>query len=201
MAAAPARRAVGKSLNLTDPKHAAGLASILTKLYKKPVELNLIELRRPHLNSEILSSVVAEQLRDRRNAPRKAIRDAAWKAPLPTPRAVTALIQAKLASPTTVTSRALQRSSAWGRHRIDSSSILRSLKLSQVSSIRVQAAGRLSKRLTANQAEKKAARRGANAKGPGFMLRGFKKAHVASTVRAGKRRIGSFGIKVDLGHS
>ena len=73
--------------------------------------------------------------------------------------------------------------------------------MSQVSSVRVEAAGRLSKRITANRSQRKVARRGANAKSAGFMVRGFRKAHMAVSMKAGKRRIGSYGIRVDLGHS
>jgi len=70
-----------------------------------------------------------------------------------------------------------------------------------VSSVRVQAAGRLSARMTANRAQKKIARRGANGKGAGYMTRGFRKGHVGVSFKAGKRRIGAYGVRVDLGHS
>ncbi|KAK5122761.1 hypothetical protein LTR85_003676 [Meristemomyces frigidus] len=198
MSASAAKRS---GVNLFDPAHQAGLQSLLSKLYSKPVELNIIKLRRPHLDADILSSVVTQKLRDRKTAPRRVIRDAAWKAQLPTARSVVELQQAKKQPGTMVTSRALERSSAFGPLRAQTSAIIEGLKLSQVSSVRVEAAGRLSKRITANRSQRKVARRGANAKESGYMLRGFRKAHVMVAQKAGKRRIGSYGIRVDLGHS
>lgn len=198
MSASAAKR---NAVNLFDPAHQAGLQSLLSKVYAKPVELNIIKLRRPHLDADILSSVVTQKLRDRKTAPRRVIRDAAWKAQLPSDRSVVELQQAKKQPGTMVTSRALERSSAFGPLRTQTSRIIQSLKLSQVSSVRVEAAGRLSKRITANRSQRKVARRGANAKAAGYMTRGFRKAHVTVSQKAGKRRIGSYGIRVDLGHS
>ena len=200
MANAPARTA-RSTLNLLDPSHSAGLQSLLSKVYAKPVELNLIKLRRPHLDSDLLASVVTQQLRDRKAAPRRIIRDAAWKAQLPTDRSIVELQQARKAPATSIPSRIVERSSAFGPLRTKTEQILKSLMLSQVSSVRVEAAGRLSKRITANRSQRKVARRGANAKGTGYMIRGFKKGHVTVSMRAGTRRIGAYGIRVDLGHS
>lgn len=201
MAAPIARSSARASINLFDPAHQAGLQSLLAKTYGKPVELNIIKLRRPHLDSDILAGVVTQKLRDRRLPPRRVIRDAAWKAQLPSEREVMELQQAKKQSGVAISSKALERSSAFGPLRQSTSNILRQLKLSQVSSVRVEAAGRLSKRITANRAQRKVARRGANGKAPGYMMRGFRKSHVSVTLRAGKRRIGAYGVRIDLGHS
>jgi hypothetical protein len=189
------------AVNILTPTHAAGLQSLLSKLYSKPVELHLTKLRRPHLSAEILSSVVVQKLKDRKSTPRRVIRDAAWKAQLPTARSVTALTQAKLARPVSVSSRAIERGSAFGPLRPQTAKVLKQLCLSQVSSVRVEAAGRLSKRITANRSQRKVAGRGATTKLPAYMVRGFRKRHVDVMVRAGKRRIGSYGVRVDLGHS
>ncbi|KAK5108834.1 hypothetical protein LTR62_007808 [Meristemomyces frigidus] len=201
MAARTAQRGTRSTVNLLDPTHQAGLQSLLTKLYNKPVELNLIKLRRPHLDADILSSYVTQRLLDRALGPRRVIRDAAWKSGLPTPRVVTELQQAKRVPGRMISSDALEKNSSFGPMRTQTSEILRGLKMSQVSSVKVEAAGRLSKRMTANRAQKKVARRGANGKGPGYMVRGFRKAHVSVSQRAGKRRIGSYGVRVDVGHS
>lgn len=198
MASSTARRT---AVNLLDPAHQAGLQSLLSKVYSKPVELNIVKLRRPHLDADVLSAVVTQKLRDRKSSPRRVIRDAAWKAQLPTDRSVVELQQAKKLPGTMVTSRALERSSAFGPLRTQTSKILEQLRLSQVSSVRVEAAGRLSKRMTANRSQRKVARRGANAKNAGYMLRGFRKGHLSVSLKAGKRRIGSYGVRVDLGHS
>ncbi|KAK3072018.1 hypothetical protein LTR53_007606 [Teratosphaeriaceae sp. CCFEE 6253] len=189
------------ALDLLSPESTAGLQSLLTRLYGKPVELQLHKIRRPHLNADILSAYVSGRLLDRKLGPRRVIRDAAWKAQLPTPENIVALQQAKQLPGSVVPPAALERASAFGPLRTSTSRILQGLKLSQVSSVRVQAAGRLSARMTANRSQKKIARRGANGKGPGYMMRGFRKNHRVVAFQAGKRRIGAFGVRVDVGHT
>lgn len=200
MAIAGASAVKRGAVDLLDPRHSVGLQSLLTRVYNKPVELQLVKLRRPHLDVDILSAHITQKLADRRLQPRKVIREAAWKSNLPTDRAVTELQQAKKQAPTMVSSPAVEKSSAFGPLRPETAEILRKLKLSQVMSIRVEAAGRLTKRMTANRSQRKSARRGGNGKGPGYMTRGFRKGHVQVSQRHGKRRVGSYGVRVDLGH-
>ncbi|EMC96256.1 hypothetical protein BAUCODRAFT_122279 [Baudoinia panamericana UAMH 10762] len=188
-------------VDLLSPAHKAPLQSLLTKLYRKPVELNLIKIRRPQLESDVLASYVAQRLGDRVLQPRRVIRDAAWKAQLPSARVVTELQQAKAQRGKTVSSTEVEKSSSFGPLRTQTKSIIRGLNLSQVSSIAVHAAGRLSKRITANRAQKKMARRGANTKGAGYMMRGFQKSHTTVGNATGKRRIGVYGVRVDVGHT
>jgi hypothetical protein len=182
-----------------DPTQQAGLQSLISRVYSKPVEFKMIPLNKPHLDADILAAYVAQLLTDRRNTPRRVIRDATWKAPLPNALAITRITQAKLQkqprvfTPGDFTLGAASRTSAQG--------IVEELGLSQVSSVQVEAAGRLTKRLTANRSQRKMARAGANAKGPGYMLRGFRKAHVQYAFRGSKRRVGQFGIRVRLGHT
>jgi ribosomal protein S3 len=189
----------GRINPVLDPKQQAGLQSLISRMYNKPVEFKMIRLSKPHLDADILAAFVAQLLTDRRNTPRRVIRDATWKAPLPNALAITAITQTKLQkqprtfSPADFTIGAASRTSAQG--------IVEELGLSQVSSVQVEAAGRLTKRLTANRSQRKMARAGANAKGPGYMLRGFRKAHVQYAFRGGKRRVGQFGIRVRLGHT
>jgi len=191
-------------LPLLSPAQFAGLQSLLTKLYNKPVHLRLQPLRRPHLDADVLASVVSTRLRDRRAIPRRIIRDAAWKAQLPTPASLVALRQARQRAGVVVEGKVLERHSGYGAGvggRTPTSRILAGLRLSRVSSVRVEAAGRLSKRITANRSQRKVARRGASGKGKGYMVRGFRKAHVGVAMREGKRRIGSYGVRVEVGHS
>ncbi|SMR52594.1 unnamed protein product [Zymoseptoria tritici ST99CH_3D1] len=182
-----------------DPAQQKGLESLISRIYSKPVSFKMIQLAKPHLDADILAAYVAQLLTDRRNTPRRVIRDATWKAPLPNALAITAITQAKLQkrprvfSPQDFTLGAASRTSAQG--------IVEELGLSAVSSVQVEAAGRLTKRLTANRSQRKMARAGANAKGPGVMLRGFRKAHVQVAFRGSKRRVGQFGIRVRLGHT
>lgn len=175
-----------------------GLKSLLARMYGKQVHLNLIKISRPHLDADILSQYVAQRLRDRRFTPRRVIRDATWKAPLPSAQAVANIRTAKLQS--TPQKFTWQDFTFGNAAQTNATSIVDGLGLSQVSSIQVEAAGRLTKRLTANRSAKKMARRGAASKGPAFMLRGFRKAHTHYAFASGKRRVGQFGIKVSVGH-
>ncbi|KAF2162008.1 hypothetical protein M409DRAFT_58764 [Zasmidium cellare ATCC 36951] len=184
---------------ILDPAQQVGLQGLIARIYGKPVDLKLIKLNKPHLDADILSAVVAQRLRDRRNTPRRVIRDATWKAPLPNAQAVAAIQQKKA-----------QRQAvkfSWDDFTVgnlgqtSNGTIKEKLALSQVSSVEVEAAGRLTKRLTANRSAKKMARRGANSKGPAVLLRGFRKAHVQYAFAGGKRRVGQFGIRVSLGHA
>ena len=65
----------------------------------------------------------------------------------------------------------------------------------------MEAAGRISKRISANRAQSKEARRGATAKTQEHLLKGYQKKNITGSIRAGKRRIGQYGIRVQLGHS
>ena len=184
---------------ILDPKQKVGLQSLIARMYGKEVDLQMIKIKRPHLDADILAAYIAQRLRDRRFTPRRVIRDATWKAPLPSAQAVANINNAKL--------RAMPQKFSWQDFtlgnvaRASATGIVESLSLSQVSSIQVEAAGRLTKRLTANRSAKKSARRGTASKGPAYMLRGFRKAHTQYAFAGGKRRVGQFGIKVSVGHT
>ena len=185
--------------NFLDPTHQRGLTSLLSQTYGKPVQLNLTPLSRPYQDPDILAQVVTEKLRDRKNAPRRIIRDAAWKAGLPSQASIIQKqqeLQTRRAATKPLTLAGLMHGGV-----TPVSDVVRDLALSQVSSVRVQAGGRLSKRITANMASKKIAMRGATKKGPTHMLRGAVKANTANAIRAGKRRIGSYGVRISLGYS
>ena len=95
----------------------------------------------------------------------------------------------------------LARLEQGGVGQTQTSDILRDLNLSQVSSVYMEAAGRLTKRISANRSQSKAARRGATAKSDEYLLKGWQKKNVTGSIRSGKRRIGQYGIRVQLGHS
>lgn len=197
-AASSGDRPVSKD-SLLHPVQQQGLQSLISRIYVKPVELRMIKLKKPHLDADILAAYVAQRLSDRRNTPRRVIRDATWKAPLPSAQAIVDLAQKKLQQlPQKFSFEDFKIGNA---RQTSTAEIVDTLGLSQVSSVQVEAAGRLTKRLTANRSQRKMARRGANAKGPGFMLRGFRKSHVQYAFRGGKRRVGQFGIRVSLGHT
>ncbi|GIZ43712.1 hypothetical protein CKM354_000692900 [Cercospora kikuchii] len=183
---------------ILDPTQTVGLQSLLARMYGKQVNLQLIKIKRPHLDADILAAYVAQRLRDRRFTPRRVIRDATWRAPLPSAQAVANIKNAKLRNQPQKFS--WQDLTIGNAARASATGIVESLALSQVSSIQVEAAGRLTKRLTANRSAKKMARRGTASKGPAYMLRGFRKAHTQYAFAGGKRRVGQFGIKVSVGH-
>lgn len=201
MSATPAGRAARRlAVDLLSPNTQRPLQSLLSQMYGKPVELNLTELKRPQLNSDILASLVTQKLKDRRNTPRRVIRDVVWKAQLPTQQSqvpsqadhAAAAVKALAKDPS---------SSSMARQKAPISHIMHALRLKQVSSISVGANGRLGKRMTANRADSKMARKGLTSKGPGFLVRGTRKNHTNYSFQAGKRRVGAFGIKVSIGHS
>lgn len=174
--------------------------SLLSQTYGKPVELNIVKLDNPHLNSDILASLVTQKLKDRINTPRRVVRDVVSRAQLPT-------AQSQVPSQTDHAAAALKAlakdpsTSSLARTKAPIGHIMHSLRLKQVSSITVNAAGRLGKRMTANRADKKDARKGLTSKGPGYVIRGVRKNHTEYSFEAGKRRVGAFGIKVAVGHS
>lgn len=200
-APAPLGRAARRlAADLFSPQIQRPLQSLLSQTYGKPVELNLTKLKRPQLDSEVLASVVTQKLRDRRNTPRKVIRDMVSRTQLPMSQSQVH----SLADHAAAATRALARdpsTSSGGRRRAPIANVLAQLRLKQISSVRVSAAGRLGKRMTANRAQEKVARKGLTSKGPGYMVRGFKKNHTDFTFEAGKRRVGAYGIKVHVGHS
>ncbi|KAI5366376.1 Putative ribosomal protein VAR1 [Septoria linicola] len=193
------RRQANDSDAILDPRQKVGLQSLIARMYGKQVDLQLTKIKRPHLDADILAAYVAQRLRDRRFTPRRVIRDATWRAPLPSAQAVANINNAKL--------RAMPQKFSWqdftlgNAAQASATGIVESLSLSQVSSIQIEAAGRLTKRLTANRSAKKMARRGTASKGPAYMLRGFRKAHTHYAFASGKRRVGQFGIKVSVGHT
>lgn len=186
--------------DLFAPQVQRPLQSLLSQVYGKPVELNFTKVRRPQLDSEVLASLVTQKLRDRRNTPRKIIREVVSRTQLPMSQSAVPSLASHAAAATRSLARDPSTSSS-GRKRAPIASIIQQLRLKQISSVRVSAAGRLGKRMTANRAQEKVARKGLTSKGPGYMVRGFKKNHTDFTFEAGKRRVGAFGIKVYVGHS
>ena len=189
-------------VNVLDPAMLAPFQSLLAQTYGKPVQLNLTPLPQPHLDADILASTIAQRLRDRKTNSTRVLRNAVRRAKVPDPL-----------SPTTPSSRGIGEPFAFGiaprkdatheiaKRRTALSEVLKSLSLPKVTSLRVQASGRLSKRMTANRAASKTAIKGITTKGAGPIVHGVHKAHVQSALRHGKRRIGSYGVKARIGTS
>lgn len=184
-------------------QHQAGLASLLTQVYNKPVHLNLIKLKLQHHDADILAQRVALQLKDRKSLPRRVIRDASWKAEMPSDIAITKQRQELLQRKAMQKPLTLETMTMGGKDNgmMGVEDVMKDLALPQVTAVGVKTSGRLGARLTADQSKTKVARRGLTVKGEDHVIRGTVKANKTEGMRSGKRKIGVYGIKVDLGHS
>lgn len=197
------RRPVRFVPHFFSPQHQAGLTSLLTQVYNKPVHLNLVKLNVQHHDADILAQRVALQLKDRKATPRRVIRDASWKAEMPSGIAITKQKQELLQRKAMQKPLTLEGLTMGSRENnmMGVSDVLKDLALPQVTAVGIRTSGRLGARLTADQAKTKVARRGLTVKGEGHVVRGVEKGNKTQGMRHGKRKIGVFGVKVDLGHS
>lgn len=160
-----------------------GLISLLEKLYNKKVEINLVELKSIHLNSDIFSSAVALKLRDRKNKVvtilRKAVLQMVKIPDLHTLITFDDNIEA-----------------------MNKNNIIKTIKQQVVTGVRFEASGRLTRRLTAMRAvfkyryagSLKNIRSSFNTKSS-TMLRGYVKSNSQYTLINSKTRNGTFGLK------
>lgn len=196
MAAPVIRRSTAPIL---DPTHQRGLVSLLSQTYNKPVELRLTRLTKPHQDADLLAQLVTQRQRGRHSNVRRILRSVTWKVGLPSPVTISNFQQERQ-----------ERKNAHQPLTLDAlkhgptpkaSEVMRDLNLSQVTSIRVKAAGRLSNRIAANRSMTKVSREGATSKGEDHLLKGWQKVNKTDAKRSGKRKIGGYGISVELGHS
>ena len=160
-----------------------GLISLIEKLYNKKVEINLVELKSIHLNSDVFSSAVALKLRDRKNKAvrilRKAILQMVRIPDLHTLITFDDNIEA-----------------------MNKNNIVNTIKQQIVSGVRFEASGRLTRRLTAMRAVFKYRYAGSlkNIRSSfnnrsSTMLRGYVKSNLQYTLINSKTRNGTFGLK------
>jgi hypothetical protein len=160
-----------------------GLISLIEKLYNKKVEINLVELRSIHLNSDVFSSAVALKLRDRKNKAVRVLRKA---------------ILQMVRIPDLHTLITFDDNS----EAMNKNNIINTIKQQVVSGVRFEASGRLTRRLTAMRAvfkyryagSLKNIRSSFNNK-PSTMLRGHVKSNTQYTLINSKTRNGTFGLK------
>lgn len=160
-----------------------GLISLIEKLYNKKVEINIVELKAIHLNSDVFSSAIALKLRDRKNKAvnilRKAILQMVKIPDLHTLITFDDTIEV-----------------------MDKNNIIKTIKQQIVSGVRLEASGRLTRRLTAMRAvfkyryagSLKNIRSSFNTKSS-TILRGYTKANSQYTLINSKTRNGTFGLK------
>ena len=160
-----------------------GLISLIEKLYNKKVEINLVELKSIHLNSDVFSSAVALKLRDRKNKAVRVLRKAVLQmVKIPD-------LHTLITFDDTI-------------EEMNKGNILNTIKQQVVSGVRFEASGRLTRRLTAMRAvfkyryagSLKNIRSSFNNKAS-TMLRGYVKSNSQYTLINSKTRNGTFGLK------
>jgi len=147
------------------------------------VEINLVELKNIHLNSDVFSSAVALKLRDRKNKAVRILR-----------KAILQMVRIPDLHTIRIFDDCLES--------MNKNSILNNLKQQVVSGVRFEASGRLTRRLTAMRAvfkyrytgSLKNLRSSLNSKSS-TILRGYLKSNAQYTVINSKTRNGSFGLK------
>jgi len=160
-----------------------GLISLIEKLYNKKVEINLVELRSIHLNSDVFSSAVALKLRDRKNKAVRVLR-----------KAILQMVRIPDLHTLITFDDNIEA--------MNKNNIINTIKQQVVSGVRFEASGRLTRRLTAMRAvfkyryagSLKNIRSSFNNK-PSTMLRGYVKSNTQYTLINSKTRNGTFGLK------
>jgi hypothetical protein len=176
-----------------------GSISLIEKLYNKKVEINLVELKAIHLNSDVFSSAVALKLRDRQNKAVRILR----KAILQMVRIPD--LHTLITRDNNMEAMNQDNIEAMNKDNIEAmnkDNIINTIKQQVVSGIRFEASGRLTRRLTAMRAvfkyryagSLKNIRTSFNNK-PSTMLRGYVKSNSQYTLINSKTRNGAFGLK------
>ena len=160
-----------------------GITSLLEKLYGKKIKMNLVEKRAVQLNSDVFSSAVALKLRDRKNKVVRILR-----------KAVLQMVKIPdLHSIITFDDNA---------ETLNKNNVINNMKQQVVSGVRFEAAGRLTRRLTAMRAVFKHRHAGSIKnirssfnKTSSTMLRGHLKFNSQMSLINSKTRNGTFGLK------
>jgi hypothetical protein len=160
-----------------------GLISLIEKLFNKKVEIELIELKNIHLNSAVFSSAVALKLRDRKNKAVRILR-----------KAILQMVRIPDLHTLITFDDNIEE--------MNKNNIINTIKQQIVTGVRLEASGRLTRRLTAMRAvfkyryagSLKNIRSSFNNKSS-TMLRGYVKSNSQYTLINSKTRNGTFGLK------
>ena len=165
-------------LNLRD----LGLIAFIQKIYKKKAEIEIVELRSLHLNSDIFSSAIALKLRNRDNRLLTVLKKALFRIKLPR------LFDLYSIDKYT--------------YLLNKKDLLNSIRYKIISGVRFEASGRLSRRLIASRSVFKfryvGSLRNIYSSYVGLssvMLRGYLKSNIQYTMINSKTRNGAFGLK------
>ena len=169
------------------------LNNLLSKIYAKKIEFNLVNLEYLHLNSDILSESIIIKLRNRKNRLLKVLKTSLNMVKLP--------YSNKLNLKLNLNNLVLNKTNSINENNIIEN-ILNNIKHKSICGVRLEATGRLSRRLTAARSifkfKYKGSLKNIDSSYKGFssvVLRGNVKSNIQYTNINSKTRNGSFGIK------
>ena len=178
-----------------------GLISLIQKLYDKKIVVKLVEQKSIHLNSDVFSSAVALKLRDRQNKAVRVLRKAVLNM-VKIPDLHTLITFDDSIESMSLSMRDIESISMSKSMSMSDNNIINTMNQQVVSGVRFEAAGRLTRRLTAMRAifkyryegSLKNIRSSFNNKSS-TILRGFIKSNSQYTIINSKTRNGTFGLK------
>jgi len=167
-------------------------------IYKKKIEFNIVNLKYMHLSSDIISESMAIKVRNRKNRILRVLKRVLKLIKIPTIHQLLTLNIEKKVN--------LNKYKTLKMHFNSSNkqikSILNSISLKKISGIRIEASGRLTKRLTASRSLFKIKYKGSlkniNSSYKGLsstLIKGYMKSNIQYTNVNSKTRNGSFGLK------
>jgi len=169
------------------------LNNLLSKIYYKKIEFNLVNLDYLHLNSDILSESIIIKLRNRKNRLLKVLKTSLNMVKLPYLNKLNLKLNLK--------NLVLNKTNSINENNIIEN-ILNNIKHKSICGVRLEATGRLSRRLTAARSIFKFKYKGSlkNIDSSyknisSVLLRGNIKSNIQYTKISSKTRNGSFGIK------
>nr|YP_010836046.1 ribosomal protein S3 [Phyllosticta yuccae]WGC90062.1 ribosomal protein S3 [Phyllosticta yuccae] len=167
-------------------KKGLGLAYLFRKIYQKQTKITIVDLKYPHLNSDILSDAVSTKLNDRN----KKVLPILKKGIALANSAVTVLKYIKSNNSFNMSEENIEKIG------------FKFLKNKKINGIRLQASGRLTQRLTALRSISKLIYTGGLKNMSSYygishvMLRGYLKSNIQYTNINSKTRNGCYGLKV-----
>ena len=159
-----------------------GLVSLFVKLFSKTTGINLVESRAAHLNSDVLSAAVSLKLRNRKNKALRILIKAVRMVKIPDLHTLMTFDDSV--------------------ETLNKNNVINNIKQQVVSGVRLEASGRLTRRLTAMRAVFKYRYAGSlNNIRSSFnnesatVLRGYLKSNLQHSLINSKTRNGTFGLK------
>jgi hypothetical protein len=196
------------------------LKKLLEKFYNKKVEFNLVSLKYFYLNSDIFSQIVRFKIKNRKNKVLRVLKSSLRKVKTPIFNEKLIIREpTKLIGVQNIIINDLNKSNIlndklnnilngyFNKNNVDTpenieENVLSSIKYKNISGIRVQASGRITRRITAARAVLKFRYVGtlknidSSYKGlSSTVIRGNQKSNLQYTISKSKTRIGAFGLK------